>query len=229
MPEKDINKEENRRFKALESEYLMANEKIRALQESGEGFRSLIENAIIGIYRTNENGDFLFANRRLARIFGYKTKEEFLESHPNAAQLYVYPEERDSILYRMKTRGFIDGTEIQFKRRDGETIWISVRARAIKRKSENMIYEGFILDITDKKTAATALQESEKRFRMLVEQAGDAFFIHDYRGRILDVNFRACETLGYSRDELLGMRMSCISSSSAMAHACTGPAPPATI
>ena len=50
--------------------------------------------------------------------------------------------------------------------------------------------------------------ESERRFRMLVEQAGDAFFIHDYDGRIIDVNRRACETLGYGRQELLGMRIS---------------------
>jgi PAS domain S-box-containing protein len=50
--------------------------------------------------------------------------------------------------------------------------------------------------------------ESERRFRMLVEQAGDAFFIHDYTGRIYDVNHRACETLGYSRDELLCMKIS---------------------
>jgi len=69
------------------------------------------------------------------------------------------------------------------------------------------MYEGFIMDITDKKEATFALQESEKRFRMLVEQAGDAFFIHDYKGRILDINLRASETLGYSRDELLQMNI----------------------
>lgn len=208
MPRKNINKEESRRITALESEYLVVHEKIHDLQESEEGFRGLIENAKIGIYRTNENGYFLLANRTLARIFGYETKEEFLESHPNTAQLYANPEERDSILRRMKSRGFIDGAEIQFKRKDGETIWISVRARAVKGKSGEIIYEGFIVDITDKKEATIALEESEKRFRMLVEQAGDAFFIHDYTGRILEVNLRACEMLGYSRDELLGMRIS---------------------
>ena len=37
---------------------------------------------------------------------------------------------------------------------------------------------------------------------------GDAFLIHDYEGKIFDVNRRACETLGYERQELLGMRIS---------------------
>ena len=52
------------------------------------------------------------------------------------------------------------------------------------------------------------LQESEKRFSTLVNQAADAFFVHDLEGRILDVNQRACESLGYTREELLLMNVS---------------------
>ncbi len=58
------------------------------------------------------------------------------------------------------------------------------------------------------RNAQESLVESERRFRMLVEQAGDAFFIHDYEGKIFDVNRRACETLGYERQDLLKMRIS---------------------
>jgi len=49
------------------------------------------------------------------------------------------------------------------------------------------------------------LRESEERFRALVEQAQDAIFVHDESGRILMVNQRACDVLGYSREELLRM------------------------
>jgi PAS domain S-box-containing protein len=52
-----------------------------------------------------------------------------------------------------------------------------------------------------------ALTESEERFRTLVDNAGDAFFLHDQHGRIIDVSRRACESLGYTRDELLSMRI----------------------
>ncbi len=51
------------------------------------------------------------------------------------------------------------------------------------------------------------LRTSEKRFRLLVENAADAFFLHDEEGRILDVNQRGCEQLGYSREELLKMHV----------------------
>jgi len=65
-------------------------------------------------------------------------------------------------------------------------------------------------------TAATAivkdrvektLRGSEERFRTLVEQASDAIFVHDTDGRLLDVNQSACESLGYTRQELLRMRV----------------------
>ncbi len=49
------------------------------------------------------------------------------------------------------------------------------------------------------------LQESEIRFRTFVDYATDAFFLNDVEGTVLDVNSRACQALGYSRDELIGM------------------------
>ena len=56
-----------------------------------------------------------------------------------------------------------------------------------------------------KERAEKNLRGSEERFRTLVEQASDAIFVHDTDGRLLDVNQSACESLGYSRKELLRM------------------------
>ncbi len=57
------------------------------------------------------------------------------------------------------------------------------------------------------KNREESLQESEHRFRSLVDQAADAFFLSEVDGRIIDVNLQACESLGYSREELLTMRL----------------------
>lgn len=57
----------------------------------------------------------------------------------------------------------------------------------------------------ERERAEEALARSEGRFRRLVEQAADAMFVHDLGGRFVDVNRRACESLGYAREELLGM------------------------
>jgi PAS domain S-box-containing protein len=60
-------------------------------------------------------------------------------------------------------------------------------------------------DITERKRAEEALRESETRFRTFVDHAADALFIYDFeQGIIVDVNRQACESLGYTRQELIG-------------------------
>jgi PAS domain S-box-containing protein len=63
-------------------------------------------------------------------------------------------------------------------------------------------------DITDKRRAAETLSQSEKRFRRLFEQSNDAIFIHTLDGQMLEVNERACELLGYDRENLLKIPLS---------------------
>jgi integral membrane sensor domain MASE1 len=53
------------------------------------------------------------------------------------------------------------------------------------------------------------LAVSERRFRELVEHASDAIFVHDMDGNFVDVNYRACKSLGYERDELLKLNVEC--------------------
>ncbi len=62
-------------------------------------------------------------------------------------------------------------------------------------------------DIKARKEAEAALRASEENFRTLIEQASDGIFIADSHGRYIDVNSSACEMLGYSREELLRLRI----------------------
>ena len=62
-------------------------------------------------------------------------------------------------------------------------------------------------DITSRKLSEEALRASEERFRTLIEQAADAYFVSEQNGRLVDVNAKACASLGYTREELLTMEM----------------------
>ena len=62
---------------------------------------------------------------------------------------------------------------------------------------------GALIPVFQRVTAA--LSERETRYRTLMEQASDAIFVADPKGRLMDVNAKACELLGYHQDELLGM------------------------
>lgn len=57
-----------------------------------------------------------------------------------------------------------------------------------------------------KSLAEETMREQETRYRAIVDQAtSDALLVHDFQGRFLEVNRRACESLGYSKEELLRM------------------------
>ena len=62
-------------------------------------------------------------------------------------------------------------------------------------------------DITDRVQAEERIRQSERRNRRFVDHVPDALFIHDAKGKIIDVNKRACSSLGYCREELLGMNI----------------------
>jgi PAS domain S-box-containing protein len=63
---------------------------------------------------------------------------------------------------------------------------------------------GVLQDITELRQAEQELRTSEARFRTFVDHATDAFFLLDEQATVLDVNRQACQSLGYSREELIG-------------------------
>ncbi|MCP4605106.1 MAG: PAS domain S-box protein [Proteobacteria bacterium] len=65
-------------------------------------------------------------------------------------------------------------------------------------------------DISERKQTEKKLRESEKRFRSLFAQSNDAVFIHTLDGKILDVNHRACEMLGYTKNELVQLSIAAL-------------------
>src|SRR5262249_46237030 len=97
--------------------------------------------------------------------------------------------------------------EYRVRHRDGEYRWFKTRGVPVRDGGGNIVkWFGTCTDITDLRNAEEALRASERRFRVFADHAADAFFLHDVdTGRVLDVNRRACESLGYTREELIEM------------------------
>jgi PAS domain S-box-containing protein len=93
---------------------------------------------------------------------------------------------------------------------DGSWHWQSVRATIFSRLPDGRVHQvlGIAEDITERHHYETQLREREEYYRLIVEQAGDGIFISDAEGRCIQANRRATEILGYSHDELMGMRLS---------------------
>jgi PAS domain S-box-containing protein len=82
--------------------------------------------------------------------------------------------------------------------------WLRINVEQLEIDSKKHLIVA-IDDVTESKKIAEVLKESEMLYQALVEQAGDAFFAHDLNGRFIEVNQRACDSLGYTRTELLQM------------------------
>ena len=90
--------------------------------------------------------------------------------------------------------------------KDGTVHWLQAKGCMFfdaEGRPDRMV--GFMIDVTDRRQAEEELRASEVRFRTFVDHATDAFFLIDDQFSIMDVNRPACERLGQSRDELIGM------------------------
>jgi len=92
----------------------------------------------------------------------------------------------------------------QHRKKNGAVIDVEIA-------SHDLLFEGrparmvVAYDITERKQAERRLQESEAKYRELIEQASDGIFVSDAEGNFILVNSRGCELLGYTEQELLGM------------------------
>jgi PAS domain S-box-containing protein len=103
----------------------------------------------------------------------------------------------------VRTTGTVQPYEREFVRKDGSRVPVLIAAASFDESAHQGV--AFALDLTERKRAEEELRASEARFRTFVDHATDTFMLHAEDGTILDVNRHACESLGYSRDELIGM------------------------
>jgi len=173
-----------------------------ALRKTEEKYRSIFEDAIEGIFQTSVDGRFLSANPSLARVHGYDSPQDLIESITNISkQLYVDPEDRARTMERIEREGSVRNFETRMYGKDGSIHWISMNIRAVRDKfNEVRYYEGTMLDITERKKAEAALQESEERYRTAIENSNDGVAI--IQGYILQyVNRRFVEMFEIPSDE----------------------------
>ena len=173
-------------------------------------YRDIFENAGEGIFQSTPDGHYLTANPALARMHGFDSPEELIQSCRDISrEIYVQPERREEFKRLLEERGVVRGFEHETFRKDGTRVWVSVNARAVRDEAGKVLYyEGAVQDITERKEAAEALRESEERYRELFENSKDALYVHDMDGCYTSVN-RAAERLsGYTRGELIGKHFS---------------------
>ena len=167
-------------------------------------YERLVENLPVGVFRTTPgpDGTVVKANQTLAEIRGFSSADELVNSA--AAEAYVDPDEREAFSRKLVEEGAVSAEELALSTRDGETVWVS--ETAIRTEAGGDVYfDGIVQDITERKEYEQELAATKTRFETLFEESPDMVFVHDDDGIITAVNRRACEKLGYDRDQLEGM------------------------
>lgn len=127
----------------------------RAQRQAEERFRSIFENAVEGIYQSTPDGRFISVNPAMARMFGYESPDEMVESISDiGGQFYLDPANREDFKQAMENGGYVAGLEAHVCRKDGTKIWISETSRAVRNVIGRICYyEGTIEDVTARKRA----------------------------------------------------------------------------
>jgi len=177
------------------------------LEESEQRFRQLAEN-IRKVFWMSDPGknEVLYVSPAYEEIWGrtcqslYEQPRSFLEA--------IHPQDRDRVAagsLDKQSKG--EATEVEYRvvRPDGSVRWIRDRSFPV-RNEWGVLYRvvGFAEDVTEKKHADLALQESEARFRAAVDQTAVGVALVGPDRIPLFVNQGLCEMLGYSDVELMG-------------------------
>ena len=191
-----------------------ADEQHQAEQELSRAdliFHKFWEISVDGMRLTDENGTIISANKAFCRTFQLEQKQ--LEGKPFAVT--YHPAERQEAINKYKNDLENDALETHFEREcilwNNQRVWLSFSNSFLQLNRKGKIVLSVITDITKRKMAEFELLNSEKRFRMLFNNANDAVFVNrldegsSHLGSFLEVNNVACRRLGYTREELLAL------------------------
>ncbi len=180
-----------------------------ALRTSEQQYRLLADHASDLIYRKSVEGHWVYLSPSVENLLGYRAEDLLGQAaieivHPDDRPLAIAalqaliesPETTQSLLYRMRHQY-------------GEYRWFEVLARAVTDEKTGMTTEVIAIgrDVTSRKEAEEALRESQTRFSTVFHSSPIAIAVTSFKdGEIFDCNESLQQTLGYSREELIGQR-----------------------
>lgn len=177
------------------------------LADSEEIFRLCFENTALGLAQAASDGQLTRVNARFCEVMGH-SRESLLSSRLAGI---THPADRDEFIRQLQKAGQSPGKEVVLHQRcvraDGEVFWAQLAMSRFQRSGgASQTVTIAVEDISRRKETEAAIQESEAKFRALVEQSiTGVYLVVD--GVYAYVNRRLAELFGYTTEELIGKRM----------------------
>lgn len=148
-------------FSLLQREVLKYERTEAALRESEKKFRDLVNNSPDLMYRTDMEGRITYISPQVEGVSGY-TAEEVL-GKKMAEHFYVYPEQRNELMEKLRLNGYVRNFITCLKRKDGSTYWASSNAHFRKDPAGRIVgVEGVTRDVTEQKRAEAEKFEAQR-------------------------------------------------------------------
>lgn len=189
-----------------------------SLRESESHFRNIFDYAVEGIFQNTLDDRYKSVNPAFARTLGYGSPEEVLNTItdiPN--QLFVNPKSYETLKALLTEKGFVEGYETEFYRKDGSKIWVSINARAVRNGNGAItFFEGFHQDITRRKQAENALKNTVESLKRTLDGTVDALsttlemrdpYTAGHQKRVALIACEIAQEMGLSKEQIEGIRV----------------------
>jgi PAS domain S-box-containing protein len=177
-----------------------------ALRESERRYRNILTSIEDGYYEVDLAGNMIFFNDALCRITGYSPDElrgmnnrEYSEPETAKRMFEIF-----NRVYRTGEPSRIDDYVVVKK--DGAKCTVQLSTSLIRDWSGRAIgFRGIARDVTERRLARRALEESEAKYRTILQSIEDGYYEVDIKGDFVFFNESMCKILGYSPNDLKGL------------------------
>ena len=179
--------------------------KMQSARLTSFDYQDMLMNAPIGIFSAATDGRLIYANAALAKTFGYSCPREIMDAIGSIEErLYPNAESRAEIQRLLAENGEVRNHECRFICKNGSVFWAVYSLRTVRDEhGEIAYYQGFLSDITERKQE----RQSLLRTQFAMDQAPDSILWVDDQGDIIYANDSACNSMGYTREELLELKV----------------------
>jgi PAS domain S-box-containing protein len=191
------------------SDRVAAEEKVR---EAEERFRTIVEQNPAVIYTQEFDptqpsvSRTTYISPRQTELLGYTSED--VEAAPELWTRQIHPDDRERVLAAdvasNASRASSFSLEYRLIAKDGRIVWVHDQAELMQGGDGNPFWQGFLVDITERKLAEQAVQESNERLNLVIDTALDAVITMNAAGIIIGWNPQAETTFGWSRGEAIG-------------------------
>lgn len=179
-----------------------------ALAESEEKYRAIFDHSPVGIFRSTLDGEVVEGNAALGLMFGYLSREDFMERGLRADAVYADPSVRGELVRQLSSSSGPVSMEVEFLRKDGSrfdgVLTASIQQDAGGRPA---FLNGVVEDVSARKQVERELARERMLIQAIFESVPGLLFLYDSKGRLVRWNKAHEHLTGLSAEEIRGRRL----------------------